>query len=109
MVQSRMGAPGLPAEQRLLLCSSDAEGPVGPLWLQQGGGTGPQLCPAVCGMLGGCRVTGGALLGGLEGLTGDLAYGCWWWGDVPASAGQLSPLQPSLGRAHTILSCFFSC
>lgn len=30
MVQSRTGAPGLPAEQRLLLCSSGAEGPVGP-------------------------------------------------------------------------------
>lgn len=106
------------AEQKLLACLQSSacscaprmlRVPWGPGWLQQGHGTGLELCPAACGLLGCCRVTGGALLGGLEGLTSDLAYGCWWWGDVPAGAGQLSPLQPSPGRSHTILSCFFSC
>lgn len=60
MVQSRAGAPGLPAEQRLLLRSSDAEGPAGPRvaaagrWDRTGssaplpaGSPSPgQLCPA---------------------------------------------------------------
>lgn len=74
MVQSRAGAPGLPAEQRLLLLSSDAEGPTGPRvaaagWWAGAGSSAPlpaglpclgQLCPAACGVLRCCSVTGWA-------------------------------------------------